>query len=67
MGRNMGLSNGVAVDSPSERLEQLDTALISSSTKWRLAELSQLKADLDEGCKITSALEKILGSKLKDT
>ncbi|KAL8930443.1 MAG: hypothetical protein Q9208_000627 [Pyrenodesmia sp. 3 TL-2023] len=46
----MGSTNGVAADSPTEEVqEELQRALVSSSTKWRLTELSQLKETIQQG------------------
>lgn len=45
----MGLTNGVAPENSSEDVLVLHHALVSSFTKWRLAELSQLKEKIQEG------------------
>ncbi|KAL8720426.1 MAG: hypothetical protein Q9225_002716 [Loekoesia sp. 1 TL-2023] len=45
----MGSGNHVTVEGSSVDLRELNDALASSSTKWRLAELSQLEQELEEG------------------
>ncbi|KAL9028966.1 MAG: hypothetical protein Q9196_002741 [Gyalolechia fulgens] len=43
----MGLENGVTPQGLDVELHKLNRALLSSSTKWRLGELSQLKHELE--------------------
>lgn len=47
----MGLTNGVIPETLSDELQELQQALVSSSTKWRLLELAQLKEKIEHGCK----------------
>lgn len=47
----MALPNGYAFERSEVDLEQLNDALVSSSTKWRLEELSRLQGQLAAGCK----------------
>lgn len=46
----MGLTNGVTADSTEEKVQELQQALVSSSTKWRLTELSRWKETIRQGC-----------------
>ncbi len=65
----MGLTNGVTDDSTKEEVSGLQQALVSSSTKWRLTELSKLKDTIQHGCEHANTLFElsILGLKVPDS
>ena len=48
----MGLENGVAPGGSDIDLQGLKDALVSSSTRWRLAKLSPLEEQLKSACKV---------------
>ncbi|KAL8974279.1 MAG: hypothetical protein Q9197_001482 [Variospora fuerteventurae] len=58
----MGLTNGVTPEHLSGELQELQQALVSSSTKWRLLELAQLKGNIEDALSedLTDAVVSIL-------
>lgn len=46
----MGLTNGITPEHLGGELQELQQALVSSSTKWRLLELAELKGNIEDGC-----------------
>lgn len=61
----MGIENGVASEGLDVDLHKYHRALLSSSTKWRLGELSRLEQELKESSKANCIPPKLSIPKLK--